>query len=163
MTHATSSPFSTSIFWRCVPDAVPGVAEKTASAFFEGSGASSLYEEIVTDVSASWREIIYMCLVAFGLSIVVTILFRFLAAVIVYIIVALIAFAAFIGPLICWYIWYSKKQDYDSKNGINLVHSQPFFLGRCKKKRVCKTLQFSLTCASNVGIYIFLRYSRVFS
>ena len=32
--------FSTTIFWRCVPDAVPGVAGDTAKTFFESSGNS---------------------------------------------------------------------------------------------------------------------------
>lgn len=107
--------FSSPIFWRCVPDAVPDVAGKTAETFFESSGASGYFEEIMADVSASWKEIIYMCLVAFGLSIVVTILFRFLAGLIVWIIIAVIALASIVGPCVCWYIWYVKKSDYDAK------------------------------------------------
>ena len=74
---------STTIFWRCVPDSVPGVAGETAKTFFESSGAKSFIEEIISDISSSWLEIIYMCAVALGLSIIMIILFRFLAGFIV--------------------------------------------------------------------------------
>ena len=69
------------------------------------------------DIGASWREIIYMCLVAFGLSVVITFLFRFLAGIIVWIIVAVFALAAFLAPIVVWYLWYVKKKDFDAKNG----------------------------------------------
>ena len=94
--------FSTSILWRCVPDAVPKVATATAETFLGTSGIKSLFEEIVADVGASWKEIIYMCLVALGLSIIMVILFRFLAGVIVYVIITIIALAAILGPVATW-------------------------------------------------------------
>ena len=94
---------STSIFWRCVPDAVPEVATATAETFLNGTGATSLFEEVIADVGASWKEIIYMCLVALGLSIIVVILFRFLAGVIVYVIITIIALAAILSPIATWY------------------------------------------------------------
>ena len=115
--------FSTTIFWRCVPDAVPGVAGDTAKTFFESSGnplalsnfnfskidflekfsgAKSFIEEIISDISSSWLEIIYMCAVALGLSIIMIILFRFLAGFIVWIIIWIIALACLAGPLVSW-------------------------------------------------------------
>ena len=56
--------YSTSIFYRCVPDTVPSVATATAETFLQSSGTQTLFEEIVADVEASWKEIIYMSLVA---------------------------------------------------------------------------------------------------
>ena len=93
---------STSIFYRCVPDTVPSVTTATAETFLQSSGAQSLFEEIVADVEASWKEIIYMSLVALGLSIIMVILFRFLAGVIVYVIITIIALAAILGPAATW-------------------------------------------------------------
>ena len=95
--------YSTSIFYRCVPDTVPSVATATAETFLQSSGTQSLFEEIVADVEASWKEIIYMSLVALGLSIIMVILFRFLAGVIVYVIITIIALAAILGPAATWY------------------------------------------------------------
>ena len=57
----------------------------------------------MADVEASWKEIIYMSLVALGLSIIMVILFRFLAGVIVYVIITIIALAAILGPAATWY------------------------------------------------------------
>ena len=70
---------SSTIFWRCVPNVVPSAGGDFAKNFFESSGAKSFIEEIVSDISSSWKEIIYMCGVAFGLSIVMLILLRFCA------------------------------------------------------------------------------------
>ena len=94
--------YSTSIFYRCVPDTVPSVATATAETFLQSSGTQTLFEEIVADVEASWKEIIYMSLVALGLSIIMVILFRFLAGVIVYVIITIIALAAILGPAATW-------------------------------------------------------------
>ena len=94
--------YSTSIFYRCVPDTVPSVATATAETFLQSSGTQTLFEEIVADVEASWKEIIYMSLVAWGLSIIMVILFRFLAGVIVYVIITIIALAAILGPAATW-------------------------------------------------------------
>ena len=43
-----------------------------------------------------------MSLVALGLSIIMVILFRFLAGVIVYVIITIIALAAILGPAATW-------------------------------------------------------------
>ena len=64
-----------------------------------------MFEEVIADVGASWKEIIYMCLVALGLSIIVVILFRFLAGVIVYVIITIIALAAILSPVATWYVF----------------------------------------------------------
>ena len=66
------------------------------------SGAKSFIEEIISDISSSWLEIIYMCAVALGLSIIMIILFRFLAGFIVWIIIWIIALACLAGPLVSW-------------------------------------------------------------
>ena len=54
--------FSTSLFYRCIPN----VAEKKAAGIFAEVGAKSFFEQVVADISSSWKEIIYMCLVALG-------------------------------------------------------------------------------------------------
>jgi hypothetical protein len=46
----------------CVPDS----AQKTSKVIFQETGGKTLMEDLIADISASWREIIYMCLVALG-------------------------------------------------------------------------------------------------
>jgi hypothetical protein len=48
--------------WRCVPDS----AQKASKVIFQETGGKTLMEDLIADISASWREIIYMCLVALG-------------------------------------------------------------------------------------------------
>ena len=54
--------FSTIFFWRCVPP----FAQSTFMSFFSGTGTESVVDNIVKDIESSWKEIIYMCLVALG-------------------------------------------------------------------------------------------------
>ena len=45
---------------------MPAFAQSTFTALFSGTGIESTVDDIVKDIEASWREIIYMCLVALG-------------------------------------------------------------------------------------------------
>ena len=64
-----------------------------------------------------------MCLVAVGLSIFVTILFRFLAGIIVYLIIALVALSAILAIIVTWLLWYFKDKDYKSKTNANVTEN----------------------------------------
>ena len=44
-----------------------------------------------------------------GLSILMTVAFRFLAGVIVYVIIALVVVICVVGTIALWVIWYLKK------------------------------------------------------
>ena len=110
---------STSLFSRCIPN----VAEKKAEGIFKDIGVKDFFEQVVSDISSSWKEIIYMCLVAVGLSIVVTILFRFLAGIIVYLIIALVALSAILAIIVTWLLWYFKDKDYKSKTNANVTEN----------------------------------------
>lgn len=99
----------TSYFWRCVPE----FAEESADKIYQGTGAKEFAKQIAADIQNSWKEILYMCLVALGLAFIMTILFRFLAAVIVYIIVISVAIACILTPPFMWFLWYTKQSHYD--------------------------------------------------
>ena len=45
---------------------MPAFAQSTFTALFSGTGIESAVDDIVKDIEASWKEIIYMCLVALG-------------------------------------------------------------------------------------------------
>ena len=50
---------------------MPAFAQSTFTALFSGTGIESTVDDIVKDIEASWREIIYMCLVALGKSLAI--------------------------------------------------------------------------------------------
>ena len=54
-------------------------------------------------------------MISTGLSIVMTVLMRFLSGLIVYVILVVVVLASIGGTLLLWYIWYSKKTSYESK------------------------------------------------
>ena len=47
---------------RCVPKEI----STRANALYSGTGMQTFAEEVVADVKLSWKEIIYMTLIAFG-------------------------------------------------------------------------------------------------
>ena len=92
-----------------------------------GSGIQELGQELVQDFQVSQTEMAYMGLIALGqimremrniamfsphfagLSILMTIAFRFLAGVIVYVIIALVVVICVLGTIALWVVWYLKK------------------------------------------------------
>ena len=51
----------------------------------------------------------YLNLLSAGLSILMTVAFRFLAGVIVYVIIALVVVICVVGTIALWVVWYLKK------------------------------------------------------
>ena len=76
---------------------------------FSHSGIQELGQEIVQDFQVSQMEMAYMGLIALGLSILMTIAFRFLAGVIVYVIIGLVVVICVFGTITLWVVWYLKK------------------------------------------------------
>lgn len=103
-------------FSRCIPV----FAEDQAEQFYSGSGMSGFIGDVIADLKISWKEILYISLIAFGLSVLVTLLFRFFAGIIVYLILVLTILALLAGTAFLWVIWYLKRDyfnDHYSGNG----------------------------------------------
>jgi len=95
---------------RCVPEAIT----TQAGGLFSSTGADEFAEELVGDFQNCAMELLYMALVALGLSLVMTMLFRFLAGVIVYVIIAVVVIACIAGTITLWIVWYLKKTDLEN-------------------------------------------------
>lgn len=74
--------------------------------------SSSFFEEAAEDLSLCWKEVIYMCLIALGLTIVVLVLMRFFTGVIVWLILFVISLACIGGTAYLWFLWYVRHRDY---------------------------------------------------
>lgn len=90
-TFASSSSL---VLNRCIPKSVTAATDS----FF----STDWLDDLVTDIKHSWAEIIWMCLIALGLALVVMVLFRFLAAFIVYIIIIAVVIACLGGTAFLW-------------------------------------------------------------
>ena len=58
--------YSKAYFSRCIPEIAEDVAEGMAKKFYSGSGMSDFVGDVIADIKISWKEIIYMSLVALG-------------------------------------------------------------------------------------------------
>lgn len=54
--------FSKAYFSRCIPV----FAEDQAEQFYSGSGMSGFIGDVIADLKISWKEILYISLIAFG-------------------------------------------------------------------------------------------------
>ncbi len=57
---------------------------------------------VFSDVRLAWREVIYISLVALGLSLVVCVLFRFLAGFVVYLILGIVTLLCIAATAFLW-------------------------------------------------------------
>ncbi|XP_037801220.1 choline transporter-like protein 1 [Penaeus monodon] len=103
---------STAFGFYCLPLSLSDAANTTDKVLtaLTGTSGTDFFKNVGRDLRSSWREIIYMCLVALGLSIVVTAMLRFLAPVIVWITVVLITVASVAVTVFLWVSWHLRKQ-----------------------------------------------------
>ena len=73
---------------RCIPDAVTDQAN-VVGGLFSSSGAESFFEELMGDLQNCGPQLAQMGVVALVFSLIITLLFRFLAGFIVYAIIGM--------------------------------------------------------------------------
>ena len=99
--------FSEPILNRCVPKLSGG----GSSSLLSGTGIQSFANDLAQDFQVCQSELAQMGITALGLSVLMTIAFRFLAGLIVYAIIALVVVALVTGTIALWVIWWLKKTD----------------------------------------------------
>ncbi|XP_022093439.1 choline transporter-like protein 1 isoform X2 [Acanthaster planci] len=103
---STPVDVSTPIFNRCIPSTAVGIASSLLDAEW--------LKRAVADVENSWREILYLCLISFGLAIAVLILLRFFAGVLIWTTVFVFVFGSLGGTGYLWYRWWQEKSVLDA-------------------------------------------------
>ena len=101
-----------------------------AAAIISATGIDDLAKDFVADIKISWKEILYMSLIALGtdsvfqaklrrsiktrlgLSLVMTLLLRFAAPIVVYVVIVAVVIACIAGTAFLWVIWHMKKEYY---------------------------------------------------
>lgn len=79
------------------------------------TGLVSFFQDVSEDLSACWREVLYVCFISLAFSLVVLFLFRFVVAFVVWIILVASIITSFVAMIILWvkYAEYKKGQDSD--------------------------------------------------
>eukprot|EP00042_Codosiga_hollandica_P057985 m.868837 g.868837 ORF g.868837 m.868837 type:complete len:475 (+) comp59739_c0_seq37:2192-3616(+) len=109
-THGCPSVYvaTTERFHRCVPDD----AESAFEALYGGQ-ADGIWANLSSDFTHDWKTIVYLCLIAAGVSFVVLLLMRCIAPVLIWIVYfgTIIVLCGTIGYL--WYMWKRKKDAHE--------------------------------------------------
>lgn len=102
---------------RCIQDSKTGGVNK----FFSKTGISNFFQEASEDLHHTWREILYLCLIAFGLSLVMLFLFRFVAGFMVWFVLIAAVFTSIIGTIYLWVTYFDRSSgplDSDIQNRV---------------------------------------------
>lgn len=89
--------------------------EMTSQKFLSKTGLVNFFQDISEDLSVCWSDIIKVCFVSFGFSFVVFILFRFIVAFMVWIVLIASVITGYIATGYLWYKYIEKRQDIDSE------------------------------------------------
>jgi solute carrier family 44 protein 1 (choline transporter-like protein) len=98
---------------RCVPKTTALKTPKTEGTIGD---VTSFFEQIASDFERSWIQVIWMCAIALGLALLMTILLRLFAGLIIWVTVAAISLVSIGGSVFLWLFWRIKKNDYE--NGV---------------------------------------------
>ncbi|EFX84766.1 hypothetical protein DAPPUDRAFT_47061, partial [Daphnia pulex] len=65
--------------------------------------------QFAIDFQLCWKEVVYLCLIALGLSLVLTVLFRFLAGAMIWLLLVALVLGSFGGTGYLWWAWYGMR------------------------------------------------------
>nr|CAD7256283.1 unnamed protein product [Timema shepardi] len=91
---------------RCVPE----ITSSTKNTVVSKTGIKDFFQEASEDINMSWKEILYLCIIAMTFCIVILILFRFLAGVMVWLVLVGVVIASIAGTIYLWITWKKKKE-----------------------------------------------------
>lgn len=83
---------------RCIPE----TSDTVVNSFFSKTGLKDFLQEVSEDLHLCWQEILYLCLIAFVLSIVLLFLFRFVVAFVVWIVLIGVVTVSVCGTVYLW-------------------------------------------------------------
>ena len=99
---------------RCVPKQL----SSGSTSLLSGSGIQSFANDLAQDFQVCQDELAMMGMTALGLSVLITVAFRFLAGIIVYVIIALVLVAIVVGTIALWVIWWLKKGNLEEQQAV---------------------------------------------
>lgn len=98
LTFRFCSLFSKVLLNRCIHTP----SEQVTNSVFSKTGLTDFLQEASEDIQVSWREIVYMCLLAVLFSAIVLLLFRFVAGFIIWVILGCVSLACIAGTIYLW-------------------------------------------------------------
>ncbi|XP_025829941.1 choline transporter-like protein 1 [Agrilus planipennis] len=97
---------------RCLPVKISSADTKIKK--FTDINLKDFAREVTEDFRLCWRETLYLCLIALGFSIVIVILLRYLAGIVVWLVLVIVALGSIAGTAYIWIIWKNSKEETDN-------------------------------------------------
>lgn len=138
---------SISILHRCVPDfRSMGAIDKNDTVgsvldiqdikkkFIEVFELDDLFRRVLSDIYVCWKELIILCCVAVVIAFIMVLLMRFLASVIVWLIVIVAVIGSLVGTGFLWWTYVQEHQQHNRETvyvpvfGIDLENEKAFLI-----------------------------------
>lgn len=91
---------------RCVPKDL----SETITSLINKLGLDNFYKEACRDLTVAWREIVYLLLIALGISVAILVAFRYLVQWVVYMVLIGVILVCIGGSTYLWFAWYAEKK-----------------------------------------------------
>lgn len=111
---------SDDLLFRCVPSKLTVLGDKLAD-LFEFLNKSDTFQKALSDLYASWKEMILLCLLALVFAVIMVLLIRFMASIIVYVILAVAIVASLAGTGFLWWTYADIVNDLND----DIMHKIP--------------------------------------
>ncbi|CAC5422165.1 SLC44A1 [Mytilus coruscus] len=111
---------SDDLLFRCVPSKLTVLGDKLAD-LFEFLNKSDTFQKALSDLYASWKEMILLCLLALVFAVIMVLLIRFMASIIVYVILAVAIVASLAGTGFLWWTYADIVNDLND----DILHKIP--------------------------------------
>ncbi|EFX73127.1 hypothetical protein DAPPUDRAFT_325589 [Daphnia pulex] len=92
---------------RCL--AIHASSTEATNWFLTSTGLAKFLNQFAIDFQLCWKEVDYLCLIALGLSLVLTVLFRFLAGAMIWLLLVALVLGSFGGTGYLWWAWYGMR------------------------------------------------------
>ncbi|XP_076441381.1 choline transporter-like protein 1 isoform X2 [Babylonia areolata] len=105
---------------RCIPVDIRSFPHWISTNIIAFLNKADVFQKVLGDLYASWQEMIAFCFVALGFSILMVLFIRFLAPVIVWIIVAAVVIASMVGTAFLWWTYIGFKSTLDKQEELSV-------------------------------------------
>ncbi|KAF6202777.1 hypothetical protein GE061_003180 [Apolygus lucorum] len=92
---------------RCIPKK----SSEVVNSFFSKTGFKDFFHEVSEDLHLAWKELVYLALIALGLSLFTLFALRFFAGIMIWVILVGSTGMGVIGTIYAWVVWRQKKME----------------------------------------------------
>ncbi|XP_002731355.1 choline transporter-like protein 1 [Saccoglossus kowalevskii] len=105
---------SNSIINRCIPTDIQDLLANYVDEIVDWLNAADVFNKVIADLYIARYEILGMCMIAFVIAILMVFLIRFIAAIIVWLIIILAGLGSITATILLWWNYAKRKTALDS-------------------------------------------------